>query len=87
MSLPSPDESRGRTDTLSRDSRDSIKADLTTERPRYVLSSYGPGKGEASVIKGLDVSPEELRVQFYTARSQNNPSLYVRPLLLCLEPS
>lgn len=66
--------------TASSCSRDGIKLDLTTERPRWVMSSYGPGKGEPSMISGLDVSPEELRLQFYTARTQNNPALYVRDI-------
>jgi nucleoporin NUP42 len=58
-------------------SREGIKLDLTTERPYYVLSSYGPGKNEPSLIKGQDLSPEELRLQFYKARAANNPALYV----------
>lgn len=59
-------------------SRDSIKLDLTTERPLYALTSYAPGKGESNLVDGIDLSPEELRMLFYNARAANDISLYVR---------
>lgn len=58
-------------------SRETIKADLTTERPSYALSCYAPGKNELNIFGG-DLSPEELRLQYYAARNAGNASLYVR---------
>lgn len=57
-------------------STDSIRTDLTTERPLYTLSCYGPGKAEPNLLAGVDFSPEELRLQFYKARQANNEALY-----------
>ncbi|SCV72779.1 BQ2448_4316 [Microbotryum intermedium] len=54
---------------------ESIKIDLTTDRPSYALSSYGPGK-TGNLIKDQDLSPEELRLSYYNAVKANNPSLY-----------
>lgn len=57
-------------------SADSIKLDLTTDRPIWALTSYGPAKHELNLIAGIDVSQEELRLEFYKARTANNPQLY-----------
>ena len=39
-----------------------IKLDLT-EKPTWILSSYGPGKDPpCQLIDGKDVSPEEMRL-------------------------
>lgn len=61
---------------------DAVKVDLTSERPSYALTSYGPGKYTENLIKDIDQSPEELRWEFYQARATNNPSLYVRLILV-----
>lgn len=60
---------------------DTIRTDLTTDRPIYALTSYAPGKGESNLIDGLDLSPEELRMMYITAKASNNPSLYVSFML------
>lgn len=57
-------------------STDSIKQDLSLERPIWALSSYGPAKHEPNLIGGVDLSPEELRIEFCKARSANNAALY-----------
>ncbi|GAA6034169.1 hypothetical protein JCM8097_003764 [Rhodosporidiobolus ruineniae] len=49
-----------------------IRHDLTVERPKYKLSSYGPGEGEPNLLDGFDVSPEELRLRYYKAKAANN---------------
>lgn len=48
--------------------KETIKNDLTKERPVYKLSCFGPAKNEPSLITGTDVSPEELRFEFYKAK-------------------
>lgn len=60
-----------------------LKADLTVERPSYALTCYGAAKGDPNLISDVDESPEELRLRFYQARAQNDPSLYVSSLLTC----
>lgn len=57
--------------------KETIEADLTVELPVYTLTCYGAAKGLANLIKDADTSPEELRLKFYQAKAQNNPSLYV----------
>lgn len=62
-------------------SREGIQTDLTKERPKWILSSYAPGKNEKNLLDGHDLSPEELRLRFYAARAAGNPALYVRQSL------
>lgn len=62
-------------------SAESINTDLTTDRPTWPLSSFGPAKNEPNLLDGLDVSPEELQLKFYEARQLNDPSKYVCLLL------
>jgi hypothetical protein len=47
-----------------------IKNDLTGQRPIYPLSCYGPGRDvPRQLIEGpVEISPEELRVRYYTQR-------------------
>ncbi|KAF2033297.1 hypothetical protein EK21DRAFT_109095 [Setomelanomma holmii] len=47
-----------------------MKNDLTTQRPIYPLSCYGPGRdAPRQLIEGpVEISPEELRVRYYTQR-------------------
>lgn len=52
-----------------------VYKDLEGERPQYRLSTYGPG-GNASVVDGKDLSPEELRMMM--VQSGGNPQAYVR---------
>ncbi|RMZ70284.1 CCCH zinc finger domain [Pyrenophora seminiperda CCB06] len=54
--------------------RDDIKNDLTTQRPVYPLSCYGPGRdAPRQLIEGpVEISPEELRFKYYTLRSTGN---------------
>lgn len=57
---------------------DTIKTDLTVERPQWVLSSYAPGKEPpAQLIDNKDFSPEEIRLQYYQLASQGNTGLFV----------
>lgn len=59
-------------------SETSIKTDLTTEKPVWDLSIYGPAKEEPNMIVGTDLSPEEDRVKYYQSRLQTgNETQYV----------
>lgn len=51
--------------------KEDIKADLTSQRPVYPLSCYGPGKNAPrQLIEGnVEISPEELRLRYYTQRA------------------
>lgn len=61
-------------------SETSIKTDLTTEKPIWDLSIYGPAKEEPNMIVGTDLSPEEDRVKYYQSRLQTgNETQYVSP--------
>lgn len=62
-----------------RDSANTIRNDLTNEKPIWPYTCYGPSKGEPNLISGQDVSFEELRAEFVKARQANNPSQYVGP--------
>ncbi|CAO2656134.1 Nn.00g049370.m01.CDS01 [Neocucurbitaria sp. VM-36] len=48
--------------------------DLTGQRPIYPLSCYGPGRdAPRQLIEGpVEISPEELRLRFYTLRAAGN---------------
>ncbi|KAK0243410.1 hypothetical protein EDD85DRAFT_762054, partial [Armillaria nabsnona] len=61
-------------------SQESITKDLTAnvDKPLWPLSSFGPAKHEPLLIKGLDESPEELRVQAFKALSSGNVNQYVQ---------
>ena len=54
--------------------RDDMKNDLTTQRPIYPLSCYGPGReAPRQLIEGpVEISPEELRLRYYTLRAAGN---------------
>lgn len=56
-------------------SGETIKLDLTTERPIWPLSSYGPGRNAPLQLMEGDIeqSPEEMRVRHYLALSKGNP--------------
>lgn len=56
-------------------SGETIRLDLTTERPIWPLSSYGPGKNAPLQLMEGDIeqSPEEMRVKHYLAMAQGNP--------------
>lgn len=60
-------------------SAESIQRDLTTgqEKPLWPFSAYGPAKYEPNLITKHEESPEELRVKFWQAKTQNNPTIYV----------
>lgn len=51
-----------------------MKNDLTTQRPIYPLSCYGPGReAPRQLIEGpVEISPEELRLRYYTLRTAGN---------------
>lgn len=57
----------------------SIASDLNTkgEQPLWPLTCYGPFKHEATLIGGLDESPEELRVKAVAALASKNVNEYV----------
>ncbi|KZM22618.1 metal ion binding [Ascochyta rabiei] len=54
-----------------------IRADLSGQRPIYPLSCYGPGRdAPRQLIEGLvEISPEELRVRYYTQRATGNENV------------
>jgi nucleoporin NUP42 len=51
-----------------------IKNDLTVERPEWPLSCYGPGRNAPrQLIEGpVEISPEELRLRYYSQRAQGS---------------
>jgi nucleoporin NUP42 len=49
----------------------------TIDKPLWPLSSYGAGKYEPSFLPGLDISPEELRVQAVEALKEGKGAEYV----------
>lgn len=54
-----------------------VKDDLTdgSNRPKWILSAYGPGKNiPASLLEGHEYSPEEIRWRFYEQASKGNQS-------------
>lgn len=62
-----------------------MKNDLTTGRPIYPLSCYGPGRdAPRQLIEGpVEISPEELRVRYYTQRLAGNEAGAVSILQPC----
>ncbi|KAF6764154.1 hypothetical protein DFP72DRAFT_870911 [Ephemerocybe angulata] len=56
---------------------DGIKDDLSKEKPSWPLSSYGPAKYEPTMVAGLDMSFEELRVKAVEAQKAGNVNEYV----------
>jgi len=60
---------------------ESIQKDFTVDKPSWPLSSYGVAKNEPTFLTGLDVSPEELRVQAVLALKDGKIQDYVRPPL------
>ena len=61
-------------------SQEGIARDFTSgqDKPLWPLSSYGPAKGEPSIIEKLDESAEELRWKFVSAMRAGNIAPYVR---------
>jgi hypothetical protein len=59
---------------------ETIKLDLTEDRPTWPLSSYGPGKNAPLQLMEGDIeqSPEEMRVRHYLAVAKGNPQESVR---------
>ena len=56
-------------------SLDAMEKDLTTERPTWILSAYGPGKNAPEQLFGgfpREQSPEEVRLGFYAAKASGN---------------
>ena len=66
-----------------------IKADLSGQRPIYPLSCYGPGRdAPRQLIEGLvEISPEELRLRYYTARAAGSENVAVSCLCLLTGPA
>lgn len=60
--------------------KEDVKADLTSQRPVYPLSCYGPGKtAPRQLIEGnFEISPEELRLRYYTQRASVGEAAAVR---------
>lgn len=65
-------------------SRDTMKSDLSSDKPLWPLSSYGPAKFEPNIVAGLDESMEELRVRAALALNAGNSNDYVSPVSFCL---
>lgn len=64
--------------------KDIIIADLSTERPQWILSAYGPGsKAPAQLFGGpvREQSFEEMRLHHYKGVASGNPGLAVSSLL------
>lgn len=60
-------------------SQDGIARDLTQgqDKPIWPLSSYGPAKGEPTILEGLDESAEEMRWKALQAVRSGNIAEYV----------
>jgi len=56
-----------------------MKSDLSSDKPLWPLSCYGPAKFEPNIISGLDESMEELRVRAALALIAGNSNEYVSP--------
>ncbi|KAJ3574690.1 hypothetical protein NP233_g1601 [Leucocoprinus birnbaumii] len=56
--------------------QDSMKCDLSSDKPLWPLSSYGPAKNEPNLLSGLDESMEELRVRAVLALKAGNSAEY-----------
>lgn len=54
-----------------------MKSDLTSDKPLWPLSTYGPAKHEPNLLPGLDESMEELRVRAVRALGAGNVQEYV----------
>jgi nucleoporin NUP42 len=56
-----------------------MKNDLTSQRPIYPLSAYGPGRDAPhQLIEGpVEISPDELRVRYYVCRNAGNEGVAV----------
>ncbi|KAF9528035.1 hypothetical protein CPB83DRAFT_836171 [Crepidotus variabilis] len=52
--------------------------DPKTEKPIWPLSCYAPFKGETTLIEGLDISPEEMRVKAAEAVKRGNIAEYTQ---------
>jgi hypothetical protein len=61
-----------------------MNQDLSSQRPIYPLSCYGPGRdAPRQLIEGpVEVSPEELRSRYYLARAAGQEVTAVRIILL-----
>ncbi|KDQ15489.1 hypothetical protein BOTBODRAFT_65540 [Botryobasidium botryosum FD-172 SS1] len=49
---------------------------MYSERPSWPLSSYGPAKYEPTIMAGIDLTPEELRVKAWEATVSGNVEAY-----------
>lgn len=58
-------------------SMEGMSSDLQKEKPLWPLSSYGPAKGQQTIVPGLDESPEEMRVKAFEAAKAGTTSEYV----------
>lgn len=67
---------------------DVVKIDLTTERPQWPLSCYGPGRNAPKqLIEGeVEHSPEEMRLLHYLALAKGTPQESVCVCLDCYMP-
>lgn len=65
-------------------SSDSIRSDLGSERPQWVLSAYGPGKEAPEQLWGgqIEQSPEEMRLHAMTSEAAGN----LQGAVSCCEP-
>ncbi len=64
-------------------SRETIEEDLTIERPKWIMSAYGPGRDAPTQLFGgypMEQSPEEIRVMHYIAMACGNPQQSVRSI-------
>jgi hypothetical protein len=54
-----------------------IETELRTERPQWLLSSFGAAKYEPCLFFGYELSPEELRWKSVQALREGQPQQYV----------
>lgn len=59
-----------------------MQTDLSTEVPRWILSSYGAAKHEPNLFLSSELSPEELRWKSTVALKENRVQEYVGPVVL-----
>ena len=62
-----------------------IITDLSSEKPQWILSAYGPGRHAPAQLFGgpmREQSFEEMRLLHYMAMAAGNPQPAVRPIAL-----
>ncbi|KAL1924185.1 uncharacterized protein VTP21DRAFT_7220 [Calcarisporiella thermophila] len=60
-------QNQASTKSMTAATNESLREDLTKDRPVWKLSCYGPAKHEPNLIENTDFSPEESRLEYYNS--------------------